>query len=397
MTTDFLVVGGGVVGVSIALELKRRHSDCSVTVLEKEIRPGLHASGRNSGVLHAGFYYTADSLKAKLTRDGCREMKTFCEEHGLKINRCGKLVVAKNEADLEGIAELLRRAEANGVELQELDEQQAREIEPRIKTHGKALYSPATATVDPAAVMEALVAQAEHHGIAFECDTAYLDRRSDWVRTPRETFHAGYVVNAAGLYADKVARDYGFGENLRILPFKGIYLYSDEPVGAIRTNIYPVPNLKNPFLGVHFTLTADGHAKIGPTAIPCLWREQYGLFGGFKGREFWGGALIAAGLFLRAGFDFRSLAMQEVRKYWKPHLVKQAAALAEGVALGQYKRWGRPGIRAQLVDVKTRKLVMDFHLEGDEKSMHVLNAVSPAFTCSAPFARYVCDEIGARV
>ena len=393
MTADFLIVGGGVVGLSVALELRKRHPDLTVLVIEKELKPGLHASGRNSGVLHAGFYYTDDSLKAKLTRDGNREMKAFCEDRGLKINHCGKLVVAKGERELAGIAELMRRGAANGVDLQEIDSKQAKEIEPRVKTHAKAIFSPTTSTVAPAEVMAALVAEAERSGIRVLPETAYLGRSAGAVRTTKGDVDAGFVVNAAGLYADKIARDFGFSQAYRILPFKGLYLYSDEAQGAIRTNIYPVPDLRNPFLGVHFTVTADGHAKIGPTAIPCLWREQYGLLGRFRIGELLGMMEVGLPLFVRAGFDFRSLAFEEMRKYWKPHLVKQAAVLAEGVRTAQYRRWGKPGIRAQLVDIGKRSLVMDFCLEGDGRSMHVLNAVSPAFTCAFPFARKVCDRI----
>ena len=149
-SADFAVIGAGVLGVNVAVELKRRHPDASVVLLEKEAQPGLHASGRNSGVLHAGFYYTADSLKARFTRQGNERMKQYVEAKGLRINRCGKLVVARNEQELEGLEELLRRGRLNGVTLEELDEAQARAIEPRIKVLRKALFSPNTATVDPA-------------------------------------------------------------------------------------------------------------------------------------------------------------------------------------------------------------------------------------------------------
>src|SRR5262249_15014932 len=158
--------------------------------------------------------------------------------------------------------------------------------------------------------------------------------------------------------------------------FKGLYLYSSEPGGAFRTNIYPVPNLKNPFLGVHFTVTVDGHAKIGPTAIPCLWREQYDFRSNFHWDELVEILGMSTGLLLHSGFDFRGLAVEEMRKYYRPYLISQARALAEGIRGSDYTRWGKPGIRAQLLDVKKRTLVMDFCIEGDERSCHVLNAVS---------------------
>jgi L-2-hydroxyglutarate oxidase LhgO len=394
---DFVVIGAGVLGVNVASELKRRRPEASVVLLEKEARPGLHASGRNSGVLHAGFYYTADSLKARFTRQGNQRMREYCETRGLRIHRCGKLVVARGEAELEGLAELLRRARRNGVAMEELDEDAARRIEPRVKTFRKALYSPTTATVDATEVMASMVADAQALGVLLRPGARYLGRAAGTIRTSAGDIACGYVVNTAGLYADRIARDFGFSERYRILPFKGLYLYSSEPAGAFRTNIYPVPNLKNPFLGVHFTLTVDGHAKIGPTAIPCLWREQYGWRENFHLSELAEAVGMSASLFLRAGFDFRGLALEEMRKYHRPSLVAQAAALATGVKAGDYVRWGRPGIRAQLVDTTTRTLVQDFLVEGDDRSFHVLNAVSPGWTCAIPFAEFACDELERRL
>jgi L-2-hydroxyglutarate oxidase len=206
---------------------------------------------------------------------------------------------------------------------------------------------------------------------------------------------AAFIINCAGLYADRVARDFGFCQRYTILPFKGLYLYSDEPAGALRTHIYPVPDLKFPFLGVHFTVTVDGHAKIGPTAIPAFWREHYTGFERFDLGELIEVASREAGLMLSAGFDFRGLALQEMKKFSPSYLVGQAAQLLDGVQHEDYTRWGRPGIRAQLLDLERRTLVMDFVIEGDRQSLHVLNAVSPAWTCSLPFAAHVVDRIGA--
>ena len=396
-TADFVVIGAGVIGVTVASELKRRHPGATVLVLEKEAAPGLHASGRNSGVLHAGFYYTADSLKARFTRIGNQRMREYCESRGLRLNRCGKLVVARDESELEGLAELLRRGHQNSVVLEEVDERAARRIEPRVKTHRKALYSPQTFTVDPAEVMRSLTADAEHLGVGFRYGTRCLGQGGGALETTGGRIGFGYTVNAAGLYADRIARHFGFSRRYRILPFKGLYLYSSEPPGGFRTNIYPVPNLRNPFLGVHFTVTVDGRSKIGPTAIPCLWREQYGWSENFQMSEFVQILADGLGLLVHAGFDFRSLAVEELRKIHRRHLVAQASALATGVRAADYVRWGPPGIRAQLFDVEKKTLVQDFWLEGDERSLHVLNAVSPAWTCAFPFSEFVCDEVDRRM
>jgi (S)-2-hydroxyglutarate dehydrogenase len=391
--TDFLIAGGGIIGVSVARELRQRFSDCSVTVLEKETECGLHASGRNSGVIHAGFYYSADSLKAKFTRDGNRALTAFCEEEQIPINRCGKLVVAQNSADLPQLDLLLKRGQLNGVPLQPLTEAEARKIEPRVRTWERAIYSPTTSTTDPGEVMRRMVARARREGVTIQSGVSVVGRNGRAIKTSDGEFEPKYFINAAGLYADKLAIQFGFSQKYRILPFKGLYMYSNEPAGAFRTNIYPVPDLRNPFLGVHFTLIADGRAKIGPTAIPAFWREQYNGFSRFNPAEASEIVFREIGLFASANFDFARLAMEELRKYSRKHLVSLAARLADGVHPDQYTKWGKPGIRAQLLDITTRKLEMDFVLEGDERSFHILNAVSPAWTCSIPFSKYVCDRI----
>jgi L-2-hydroxyglutarate oxidase LhgO len=393
VTTDFLIIGGGIIGINIARSLKRRFRDSKVTLLEKEEACGLHASGRNSGVLHAGFYYSPDSLKAKFTRVGNQALTEYCEAKKIPLNKCGKLVVAKDHRDQAGLDELIKRGRNNDIRLEELTEKDAREIEPRVKTHLRALFSPSTSTVDPVQVMRAMKDDAVKEGVEIRTGVQYLKKRGETVRTSAGDYDAGYVVNAAGLYADQIARGYGFSERYRIMPFKGLYLYSDEPAGAIRTNIYPVPDLKNPFLGVHFTVTVDGRAKIGPTAIPALWREHYQGIGRFRASEFVTIMAQTIGLLVSSRFGFLRLAAQEALKYSRARMVSLAGALVEGVKPEHYRRWGRPGIRAQLVNVATRTLEMDFVLEGDSKSMHVLNAVSPGFTCALPFSDYVCDRI----
>ncbi|MDQ6718641.1 MAG: FAD-dependent oxidoreductase, partial [Gemmatimonadota bacterium] len=316
----------------------------------------------------------------------------YCLERGLMINRCGKLVVARDESELAGIDELLRRGKVNDVELQSVTAAEAREIEPRIRTYERAIFSPTTSSVDPQEVMRTLVADAQAAKIEIRTGTSYEGRDGSSVRTSGGRIEAGYVVNAAGLYADKVARDFGFSQNHRILPFKGVYLYADEDE-KLRTNIYPVPNLANPFLGVHFTVTMKGRTKIGPTAIPAFWREQYAGLSGFRPREFAEIVGREGMLLLRNDFNFRRLAWTEIRKYRRKHLIHLASSMIQDMNPARYNHWGRAGIRAQLLDLRTHKLEMDFRIEGDSRSMHVLNAVSPAFTCSMPFAAYVVNAI----
>jgi L-2-hydroxyglutarate oxidase LhgO len=392
-TPDFLVIGAGVIGLRVAIEAKRRFPDASVTVIEKEARPGRHASGRNSGVLHAGFYYSADSFKARFTRAGNRRLAEYCDERGLHINRCGKLVVAKNAAEAGVMDELLARAERNGVELADISADEAHEIEPRVKTHQRALYSPSTATVNPLEIVESFARDAERAGVSLRTSTGYVRRTNGGVQTSDGEVAAGYVINAAGLYADRVAHDFGFGRRYRILPFKGLYLHADPGSYSLATNVYPVPDLATPFLGVHLTVAVDGRVTIGPTAVPAFWREQYGLLGNFRVDEFLEIVRLEGRLFLTDQASFRSVALREIPKYYRPRLVSMAAQLAEGVRASEFRRWGPAGIRAQLLDVERNRLVDDFTVEGDDRSFHVLNAVSPAFTCAIPFSEYVLDEV----
>ena len=399
-TTDFLVVGGGILGLTLALELKRRHGDCSVTLLEKERACGLHASGRNSGVLHAGFYYTADTLKARLTRDGNRELAAYCVERGLPLDRCGKLVVARDAADLPGLDELERRGRANGVPLTVVSADDVRRLEPRARTYERALFSPSTATVQPAEVVTSLVADARAAGIALLTGVAYRGREpaGNAVRTSAGSIDAGYLVNAAGLYADRVARDFGFSQRYRILPFRGRYLLAEPGAPGVRTHVYPVPKLANPFLGVHVTRGIGGATlKIGPTASPALWREQYDGWRNFRLDECLSIATGELGMLWRDDFGFRRLALAELKSYGRRGLIRRAAALVDGVRPAAFRRWGSTGIRAQLFDVRERRLEMDFRYEGDDRSFHVLNAVSPAFTCAFSLADYLVQRIAERV
>jgi L-2-hydroxyglutarate oxidase LhgO len=393
---DLLIVGAGIVGLTVARAAKARWPDLSVTVLEKEEAPGLHASGRNSGVLHAGFYYTADSLKARFSREGTRRWTEFCLDRGLKINRCGKLVVAKGPEEVEGIRELKRRGDRNGVTLEVVSEAEAKEIDPAARTHEIGLWSPTTASVDPAEVVRTAADDAVDAGVDLRFGVRALGSADHALETTDGTFQPGYLINAAGLYADRIAHSYGFGEDLDILPFKGIYLYGDPREQRPRVHIYPVPILSRPWLGVHFTIGVGGEVKIGPTAIPAFWREHYRGLENLSLREMVSILATEASLFLRNDFEFRNIAVEEVKKYLRPVLVKQAALLVDGMPTESFRTWGKPGIRAQLFSRKDRAMLMDFHLEGDERSLHVLNAVSPAFTCALPFAEFVLDEVEAR-
>lgn len=392
-TADFLIIGGGIVGLAAAWALRRRHANARILLLEKEADVAGHGSGRNSGVLHAGFYYTADSLKARFCRDGSAAMRAYCTARGLPINLSRKLVVATSEQERLGLQELKRRGDANGVEVHLIDEREAEAIEPNVRTCGHALFSPATATVDSGLVCRTLRAELEAQRVQVLTHHPYQRRiAGNWIEAGGQHFEAGLVLNCAGLYADRIARDFGFCRDYTIMPFKGIYLKYTGDTPPLRTNIYPVPNLNNPFLGVHFTITVDGGVKIGPTAIPAFWRENYRGLGGFSAKDMAEILRWQAMLFATNAFGFRRLALEEMLKYRKQHLIDLAMRLVKPIDREGFIRWSTPGIRAQLLHKRTRKLVQDFVVEGDAASAHVLNAVSPAFTCAFPFAEWVVGQ-----
>lgn len=389
---DYLIIGAGIVGLTIAHKLKQLNLKASICIIEKEHDIAQHASGRNSGVLHAGFYYPAGSLKAKFTVEGNQALKDFCQTHGLLLNECGKLVVVNNEQELEQLYELEKRGKANGSRVSLVTEKEAMAIEPNVKTYKFALHSPITASVDPKEVCQTLKELLVDQGVEFYFNTRYLGKKPGAISTNNGFIAADKIINCAGLYADKIAHEYGFGKRYTIIPFKGLYLSYAKDTTSINTHIYPVPNLKYPFLGVHYTKTAHNKIKIGPTAIPAFWRENYSFTRNFKPKELAQILYYEAQLFLRNSFGFRDLAFEEIKKYNKQYFIGLAEQMVQSIDKKGFGDFLKPGIRAQLLDKQTHKLLQDFVVEGDQHSIHVLNAVSPAFTCSFPFADYVVRE-----
>lgn len=388
---DVLIAGAGIIGLTLADKIKKEHPSYKILIVEKEKDVAYHGSGRNSGVLHAGFYYSANSLKAKLTRDGNIAWKKYVRENNLSINENQKIVVASNESEIDGIKELFRRGQVNGVDVKIIDEKEVREIDPNVKTTQIALYSPSTATVDPTECSRSVRLNLEKQGVQFQFDNGFQKRLSDSTSMLQDSTVVEHkmFINAAGLYADKIAKQFGYSQKYTIVPFKGIYLkYTGNDV-PLRTNVYPVPNLNNPFLGVHFTITVDGTVKIGPTAIPAFWRENYEGLSRFKLNEFFSIVGSEMELFLKNKFNFRALAFEEMKKYNKEYFVDLAAKMVHSLDRKGFNQWSKPGIRAQLLNTETLELVQDFVVEGDSKTVHVLNAVSPAFTSSFPFSDWI--------
>jgi (S)-2-hydroxyglutarate dehydrogenase len=389
---DVLICGGGIIGLTIARELLRRGHE-NIVILEKESEIGKHASGRSSGVLHAGIYYASGSLKAKLCLRGNYLMKQYCHEKGLQVLETGKVIVTKNEQEIEVLKQLYATALTNGAKVDLVDEKQMKEFEPYAKTCGQALYSHYTAVVDPKSILDCLYDDLVASGkVKIYTNSSFQGTRgSHTAVTNSGDIGFGLFINAAGAYSDTVAHSFGIGLNYRLIPFKGTYRkLKAEKSYMVRGNIYPVPDLRNPFLGVHFTRNVCGDVYIGPTAIPAFGRENYGLVAGLDTEAL--RILYDDSILFMSNSKFRNVALTEPMKYLSRFFFNDAACLLKDLKPEDIERANKCGIRPQLVDWESKELVMDFVVVREHDSLHVLNAISPAFTSSMAFAEYIAEK-----
>lgn len=395
-TADIVIIGGGIIGLSIGDALLADDPTLSIILLEKEDQVGKHASGRNSGVIHAGFYYTPDSLKARLTRDGNRLLQEFCAESSIPVRGIGKVVVTTAYAALPALLALYSRANANGVEVHLVDPKELASLEPMARTKGYALWSPTTASADPQAVTLALADRFVTRGGQVEIGNPALGAATGVVVTKSGAISCWHVVNCAGLYADRVAGWFGMADGYRMLPFRGNYWVASPGAVPIRRHIYPVPDANLPFLGTHFTVTADGHIKVGPTATPLFSREMYGDTGSFRFAEFDEIARTLPRMMRGQHTSFAHLLRSEIPKMSRRALLANARKMVPDLDPKLFKLRGRSGIRAQLFDLTKNELEMDFVVRGDGGSTHLLNAVSPGWTTSLAMAKHVVADISQR-
>lgn len=393
--SDFLIVGAGIIGLAVAYELTQRYHKASITVLEKEEGVGLHASGRNSGVLHSGVYYGNTTLKARVCADGAGKMREFAAEHGIACNCSGKVIIATSEHDLPTVERLLKNAKESGVRAELINEAEIRRIEPFASPYQAGIYCPDTAVVDSKGVVEKLRDILVSRGVKliFAAPLVAVSEEESTVFTPADRHSYGYLFNCAGAGADLVAKKFGMAQNYTLVPFKGIYykLRSDR-AHLVRSNIYPVPDVNMPFLGVHLTRVISGDVYVGPTAIPAFGRENYGIIKGMAVGE---GLKICRelfGMYVQNEQNFRVLVHTELRKYMKPFFLDAARKLMNDLSDSDLVPCKKVGIRPQLVNVKSRALEMDFIIEKNEKTLHVLNSISPAFTSSMALAELIVDR-----
>ena len=392
---DQIIIGAGIVGISLGLALLERNPNRKVLIIDKEDKPGVHASGRNSGVLHAGFYYSPDSLKAKFCRLGNLELRKFCKENNLQILETGKVVVCQDKKDVVRLEELYRRGIANGVNIEILDSNDLDKIEPAAQTVDKFIWSPTTAVGNPKDIIKKLAEEFTKSGGSFSFNTQVelIEKSNEiLIKTKDITYSAKSVINAAGAYAADLAKQVNIGTEYVCLPFLGAYKKSKLlPINPKRL-VYPVPNPVNPFLGVHTTITLNNEIKIGPTALPVIGKEQYKLIDGFNLKDLVEFFTSSTALLKSDSVDLIGLIKEEAFKLFKKPLLKRTSKLSN--SLKSNTDWVKypSGIRAQIINTKTKAIEMDYIVKSDKNVVHILNAVSPGWTSAIPFARWVVEN-----
>lgn len=395
---DIVIVGAGIIGFTIAYTILLKRNDLSVCIIEKENKTGAHASGRNSGVLHSGIYYPSNSLKAKMCVNGSNMMQSYCRENNIFVNKMGKVILPTKESDVSQLSLLYRRAVSNGANVEMIDKVQLKEIEPEANSKfGCALYSQDTSVIDPVEVLSHLEKDIIKLGgcIDYNAELVSGDIGNSTLRTKNGgVYKYTLLINSGGQYADKIAHIFNVGYDYELLPFRGSYYKLSEKSGLnINGLIYPVPDLNVPFLGVHTVKSLSGSIYFGPSAVPAFGREHYK---GLEGINFLDVASISYYLSLfyisnRQGF--RVYANCEANRVFKSRFCAAVKKLVPNLNDSYMNKAEKVGIRAQLINKKKLSIEMDFIIEKNDNTIHILNAVSPAFTSSFAIANYIVDSV----
>lgn len=395
MKYEYIIVGSGIVGMSVVYQLLQKQAQAKIAILEKEADIGVHASGRNSGVLHSGIFYREDSLKAKVCALGSERMKAFAASHDIPCFNGGKVVVPTSSEDQKTLDVLMNNAQKNQVPAELIDTKTLLKYEPYAYPAEKAIFCPTTAVIDNKAVLKALKKDLISRKVDFihQCKVTNLLSAENIIETSKGQFHYEYLFNCAGAYADQIAKMQGLAQDYTLLPFKGIYYkLTDEAASRVKSNIYPVPNVATPFLGVHFTRSIHDEVYAGPTAIPVFGRENYHRFQGISVAETSELSYQLLKLFVKNHHNFRTIAKNEMMKYSKKVFYQGAKKLMPSLKMEDLIPSAKAGIRPQLMNKKTKSLEMDYIFEKTDSSIHVLNAISPAFTSSFAFAEMILEK-----
>lgn len=390
---DYVIVGGGIVGLSVAWTILEKNPDARIAVLEKESGWARHQTGRNSGVIHSGIYYKPGSLKARLCREGNRRLLAFCQAHGLHYETCGKVIVATTTAELPLLQNLYERGCANGLAVKKLGAAAVREIEPHVSCL-EGIHVPSTGIVDFGGICRKLAELIGARGGVLQLGTQVRGIRAQGgetiLETSQETFTARRIINCAGLHSDRVARLAGAKPDARIVPFRGEYYeLKPERRGLVRHLIYPVPDPQFPFLGVHFTRMIDGSIHAGPNAVLSLKREGYHRTS-FDLRDCLE-TMAYPGFWRLAARHTRAGLKEMHRSFSKKAFVHSLQKLIPEISEDDLVP-GEAGVRAQAVR-PDGGLVDDFMIISDANAVHVCNAPSPAATASLEIGRAIVDRL----
>lgn len=396
MTYDFLIIGAGIIGLTTAKELLSQFPNARIGILEKEKSPGLHASGRNSGVLHSGIYYPSETLKAQVCAQGAEKMRDFAKEHNIDCKKEGKVIIATSDKDLVVIKQLVKNAEENKINFELLNEDDIKKIEPHSNPYQLGIYSPDTAVINSLAVVLKLNDLLSDNGIdiIYRENIKNISPANKMLWTQNRKYNYGFLINCAGSNADIIAHKFDVGKEYSLLPFKGLYYkLSAKANNFVNSSIYPVPDVKLPFLGIHLTRVVNGDVYVGPTAIPAFGRENYGLFKGIKFNEGLSISRRLAAMYINDNKNFRLLVNTEMKKYLKPFFLKETRKLVPEVNSSDLEFSNKVGIRPQLINLRKKTLEMDYIIEKTESSIHVMNSISPAFTSSFSFSKLLVSKI----
>ena len=391
---DIAIIGGGIIGLSSALQISNAYPHLRLLILEKEKELGLHQSSRNSGVIHSGIYYRPDSMKAKTCVSGARKMIKFAQEHNIDYEICGKVIVATNQTQIPRLEELYRRAKANGVKgIEMIDKEKLLEIEPYAKGI-KALWVPSTGIIDYPKVVRtyAKLIQKKEQEIKMSQSVKKIEIKKNqiYIDCSNGEFSSSYLINCAGLYADRIASIAGAKLPIKIVPFRGEY-YQIKPSRENLVNglIYPVPDPAFPFLGVHFTKRIDGTVEAGPNAVLALAREGYKK-NNFNFKDFL--ETITYSGFLKLARQYWKIGMGEIyRSFSKDAFTKALQELLPEIRKDDLVDGGS-GVRAQAID-KNGKLIDDFSILHTERALHVCNAPSPGATSSIAIGESITNML----
>ena len=390
---DFIIIGGGIIGLSTAWHLKKRYPDKKVLLLEKESGLAQHQTGHNSGVIHAGVYYEPGSLKARFCKEGAAAIYEFCKQHEIPCRRIGKLLVATNTKEQFQLNALFERCLENELFPEKIGPAQLREMEPEIIGKG-AILVPESGIVDFTGICREMAKQFRLMGGEIQLGTQVtgITESPDQVRiqTDNETLDTDHLVVCAGLMADRLAAMQGLAKDFRIIPFRGEYFrLRSQKSDVIRHLIYPIPDPALPFLGVHMTKMIDGTVTVGPNAVQGWKREGYGIFN-FNFRDTFE-TLTFPGFWTLSSRHLGSGLREYRNSIWKRGYLEQVRKYCPGITLQDLEPYPA-GIRAQAV-LRDGTMVDDFLFKETARSLHVCNAPSPAATSAIPIGNYICEKL----